>query len=145
MSVNACSVKWVGLIGLATAIGNPVSATDCRDPKAALTPAQVVDAQFAAYNARDLESFAACYADDISMTDLSGRNPVIKGQAGLRKAFAYLAKPGKGAGVEIVERIVNGPIVIDRERPLNKTLPDLIAVYEVRGGKIVNAWFPPSR
>lgn len=117
---------------------------------ATLSPAEVVSIQAAAYNARDLDGFAACYADDVVMTDLSGKNPVISGQAALRKTFAYLGKPKAGAGVTIVERIVNGPVVIDKERPEGKTaagepLPDLVATYEVRAGKIVHAWFPPSR
>jgi len=114
-----------------------------------MTPSQVVDAQFRAYNDRNLDAFLACYAPDATMTDLSGKTPPIKGASGFRKAFAYLAKPHDGPTVELIGRVVNGPTVIDRERPLieadGKPLPDVIAVYEVRAGKIVNAWFPPGR
>jgi hypothetical protein len=109
-------------------------------------PAQVVNAQFAAYNAHDLESFAACYAENVSMVDLSGRSPAIQGMPALRKAFAYLSRNRNAPGVEIVNRIVNGPMVVDQERPLGPThQPDVIAVYEVHDGKILNVWFPPSK
>jgi hypothetical protein len=117
----------------------------CGSTNQASMPAQVVDAQFAAYNAHDLNSFASCYADDVTMIDLSGKRPVIKGNIELRKAFSYLANPPNGRGVQIVRRIVNGPMVIDQERPVGMTgKPDLIAIYEVRNGKIINVWFPPA-
>jgi hypothetical protein len=142
------AVSFLGFATCSWANGDATSPHRCGDADVVLTPTQVVDAQFSAYNSRDLDGFAACYADDVSMVDLSGKNPAINGQAELRKAFAYLAKPGKGGGVRVVVRVVNGPIVVDREHPLSaqsdKPLPDLIAVYEVRGGKIVNVWFPPT-
>jgi hypothetical protein len=110
-------------------------------------PVQIVDAQFAAYNAHDLDAFAACYADDVSVVDPGSRQPLIKGKAAFREAYAFLNKPSVTVRVEIVNRMVNGPIVIDREHvlglPPGKHAPDVIAVYEVRQGKIVNAWFPP--
>lgn len=109
-------------------------------------PTSVVDAQFAAYNAHDFASFAACYADDVSMIDITGKYPPIKGMAELKRAFAYLSEKPRGNGVEIIKRIVNGPVVIDQERPFGmKGKPDVIAVYEVRNGKIQNVWFPPSQ
>lgn len=134
--------------GSGAAIGGDVRR--CAGADTSLTPAEVVDAQFAAYNSRDLDAFAACYADSVTMVDLSGKNPVIEGKAALLNAFAYLAKPPKiaGTGVRIIERVVNGPIVVDKERPVGtpegKTLPDLLAVYEVRDGRILKVWFPPS-
>jgi hypothetical protein len=50
--------------------------------------------------------------------------------------------------VQIVQRTVVGPTVIDKEHvvglPSGKTVPDLAAVYEVRDGLIVRVWFPPT-
>lgn len=137
--------KWVTYVGALVLLPGSAFA-GCGATSRTSAPAQIVDAQFSAYNAHDLDSFAACYADDVTMTDLSGKSPVIKGAAGLRKAFAYLAKPPNGRGVQLVHRIVNGPMVIDQERPVGMVgMPDLIAIYEVRDGKILNVWFPPSR
>ena len=159
MKQFAASLVTVAMLGLgmplsATAATQVASAKVAAGAKptcnsASLPPADVVNIQAAAYNARDLDGFAECYADDVVMTDLSGKNPVIAGQAALRKTFAYLSRPKTGAGVAIVERIVNGPIVIDKERPEAKSpsgesLPDLIAMYEIRAGKIVRVWFPPG-
>lgn len=147
--VGTALLYAIPFIGSGAAIGADLRR--CVGTGAAQTPSEVVDAQFAAYNARDLDTFAACYADDITMVDLSGKNSVIHGKDELLKAFAYLRKPPKvaGTGVRIVERVVNGPIVVDKERPVGspdgKQLPDLLAVYEVRDGRIVKVWFPPSR
>lgn len=119
----------------------------CGNTDATSSPAQVVEAQVAAYNAHDVEAFAACYADDVSVVDLSGKRPEVKGQAALRQAFAFLGKVPRDFGVDIVKRVVNGPVVIDLEHlhglPPGKQMPDSIAVYEVRDGKIARLWFPP--
>lgn len=112
-------------------------------------PASVVDAQVAAYNAHDVDAFAACYAADVRIHDLSGRNPLRRGQAELKKAYAFLHKVPDGFRVRIVRRIVSGPIVVDHERvlglPEKEGTPEAIAVYEVRGGRIEQVWFPPKR
>lgn len=111
-------------------------------------PAQVVQAQVDAFNAHDIDAFAACYADDVTVTDLSGKDPVIKGIPALKKTYAFLAKMPKQFHVEIVQRAVTGPIVVDRERaiglPAAKGQPEAMAIYEVRHGKIQNVWFPPK-
>jgi hypothetical protein len=118
----------------------------CRDFSVDTPATVVVDAQFAAFNAHDLEAFASCYTQDVSMLDLSNKQPPIRGQAALRRAFAYLPHARPGAGVQLVSRMVTGHLVIDQERPLipGKAMPDVIAVYEVSGGRIQRVWFPPS-
>lgn len=124
----------------------PLSAWACGKSS---EPEQVVQAQLEAYNKHDVEAFAACYADDVTINDLSGKRPVIKGIPALKETFAFLNKVPKTFAVTIVKRIVNGPIVIDLEHvigvPEDKRKPDAIAVYEVRDGKILNVWFPPSK
>jgi hypothetical protein len=111
-------------------------------------PAQVVQAQVDAYNAHDIDAFAACYAENVTVTDLSGKHAVIKGIPALKSAFAFLAKMPKEFHVEIAQRVVTGPTVIDKERaiglPAGKGQSDAMAVYEVRDGKILNVWFPPK-
>jgi hypothetical protein len=111
-------------------------------------PAQVVQAQLDAYNAHDIDAFAACYADNVTVTDLSGKRAVIKGIPALKSAYAFLAKMPKEFHVEIVQRSVTGPTVVDLERaiglPAGKGQPEAMAVYEVRNGAILNVWFPPK-
>lgn len=111
-------------------------------------PAQVVQAQVEAYNTHDIDAIAACYAESVTLTDLSNKRPVVKGIPALKSTYAFLAKMPKEFHVEIVQRVVNGPIVVDKERvvglPAGKAQFEAMAVYEVRDGKIVNAWFPPK-
>jgi hypothetical protein len=124
----------------------PLSALAC-DNKSA-DSIQVVQAQVDAYNAHDIDAFASCYADNVTISDLSGKRPVIAGIPALKKAFAFLAKAPKTFHVVIVQRTATGPTVVDHERvmglPAGKGQPEAIAVYEVRDGKIQNVWFPPS-
>lgn len=113
-------------------------------------PAEVVQAQVAAYNAHDAEAFAACYADDARLMVLSGKRPPIEGKAAIEKAYASLiAAQPRAFGVEILKRTVSGPIVVDLERvhgmAAGKQRPDSFAVYEVRDGRIANVWFPPPK
>lgn len=137
-------VTWIGL-SLALLPWHAIAAT-CSSTSS--DPAQVVNAQFAAYNAHDVDAFAACYADDVSIISLDGKRPPIKGITALKQVYAFLNKEPKTFRVEIIKRMVNGPIVVDVERvyglPPGKHLPDMIAMYEVRNGKVLNAWFPPS-
>ncbi|MBE1160926.1 nuclear transport factor 2 family protein [Dyella acidiphila] len=112
-------------------------------------PVQVVQAQVEAYNAHDIDAFAACYADDVSIVDLSGKHPPIQGIAALKTTYAFLAKVPKAYRVAIVQRSVSGPVVVDHERvlglPAGKGQPEAFAVYEVRQGKIQRVWFPPAQ
>jgi hypothetical protein len=120
--------------------------TACGD---ASEPASVVDAQLTAYNAHDIAAFAACYAADVRIHDLSGRYPLRQGQAELKKAYAFLHEVPDAFRVEVVRRIVSGPIVVDHERilglPEKEGTPEAVAIYEVRDGRITQAWFPPKR
>lgn len=122
----------------------PLSAAACGK---SADPAAVVQAQVEAYIAHDIDAFAACYADNVTITDLSGKRPVIKGIDALKKAFAFLATVPKAFHVEIVQREITGPTVADHERviglPPEKGQPESLAAYEVRDGKILNLWFPP--
>ncbi|RUL75418.1 nuclear transport factor 2 family protein [Dyella choica] len=123
----------------------PLSAMACGNKAA--DPVKVVQEQVDAYNAHDIDAFAACYADNATIRDLSGKRPVITGIAALKTTFAFLAKVPKDYHVDIVQRTVTGPTVVDHERvmglPAGKGQPEAIAVYEVRDGKIQNVWFPP--
>lgn len=111
-------------------------------------PAQVVQAQIDAYNTHDIDTFAACYAENVTITDLSGKRAATKGVPALKSTYAFLAKMPKEFHVEILQRVVTGPIVVDKERvvglPAGKAQFDAMAVYEVRDGKILNVWFPPK-
>ncbi|AIF48792.1 nuclear transport factor 2 family protein [Dyella japonica] len=130
---------------LAAMLWLPLSAMACSNTSP--DPAEVVQAQVDAYNAHDVATFASCYADDVTVTDLGGKRPPITGRDALKKAYAFLATRPKEFHAAIVQRVVNGPIVVDHERlmglPADKGPADAIAMYEVRDGKILHVWFPP--
>ena len=46
----------------------------------------LVDAQVAAYNARDVEAFAACYAEDVLIEDAE-RGVLARGRAQVREQY----------------------------------------------------------
>jgi len=139
LSVPMLGVLYLGVL-------YPLSAAACANKSN--DPAAVVQAQVDAYNAHDVAAFASCYADNVTVTDLGGKRPALKGIAALKHTYAFLAKVPKGYHVAIVQRVVSGTIVIDQERamglPLDKGRPEAIAIYEVRDGKIQNVWFPPG-
>ena len=133
------------VLGLMIAVLFPLPAHGCGN---STDPEAVVQTQVDAYNAHDLERFVQCYADDVTIHDLSGKNPPVKGLAELRKDYAWLTKAPREFRVQIVKRVIVGRIVVDVERvlglPEEKGTPEALAIFEVRDGKIRNVWFPPS-
>ena len=138
-------MRFAIVLGLLLASPYALPAQACGKTSA---PEDVVQAQVDAYNAHDIEAFALCYADDITIHDLSGRTPPVKGIPALKKDYAFLTTAPKAFRVEIVRRITSGRIVVDHERVLgldkDKGAPEAIAIFEVKDGKIKNVWFPPD-
>ena len=119
-----------------------------------MEPGDIVQEQLEAYNARDLDRFAATYSGDIRIYRLPATEPAIVGQAQLRETYAKrFSSPGLHA--TIVDRIVMGNKVVDHERVVGiKDVPiEAVAVYEVLDGLIRTVWFfypgeplpPPKR
>ena len=112
-----------------------------------ITPAAVVQRQLDAYNARDVEALMATYADDAEQFEHPAKL-LASGQAQLRERFAArFQEPNLHA--QLVNRIVAGRIVVDHEI-VTRTFPEgpgkleLVAIYEVRDGRIAKAWFIPG-
>ena len=106
--------------------------------------AAVVDAQLAAYNARDLNSFLATYSEDAQLFEQPSKL-LASGVAQMRERYAArFAEPNLHAVV--LKRIVMGNFVIDHES-VTRTFPegtgtqDAIAIYEVEGTLIRRVWF----
>ena len=135
-------------LGCTLALAATQSHAACLAPGVEPTPSAVVDAQFAYYNAHNVEAFASCYAENVEMVYLDGSRPAIRGRADIHEKFAFLRTMPKEMGVQIVQRTLTGPTVIDKEHvvglPSGKVVPDMAAIYEVRDGQVVKVWFPPS-
>lgn len=108
-----------------------------------LHPEAVVQRQLDAYNARDLDTLLAIYADDAEMFEHPSKL-VARGSAELRQRFSLrFQEPNLHAA--LLQRIVSGSTVVDHER-VTRTFPEgpgeveLIMMYEVQAGRITRAW-----
>lgn len=111
---------------------------------AAAMPARLAEAQLAAYNARDLDAFAACFADDVEVYDFPGVLN-LKGREAFRARYAERFK-AEGLEAIAVHRAVIGSRVIDHERVWlegrDRSAPiDLVVIYTVRDGFIARVDF----
>jgi uncharacterized protein (TIGR02246 family) len=106
------------------------------------TPEEIVQKQFDAYNARDMEAFLATYADDVELYGFPATS-LTKGKEEMRERYTpRFADPILHA--IIVKRIVMGNVVVDHER-VRVTLPqgpgvmEATVIYEVSDGKIARS------
>lgn len=113
-------------------------------PLMPIDPAAVVQRQLDAYNARDVDTLLSIYAEDARQFEHPS-TLLASGAAQLRERFvARFKEPNLHA--ELLNRILSGNIVIDHER-VTRTFPEgpgtieLVAIYEVREGRITQAWF----
>ncbi len=103
-----------------------------------MTPEEVVEAQYAAYNAHDADRLAGYYAEDCVVVGLDGVE-TLRGRAAFRERFArtFAQYPQNRAWSKA--RIVLGDHVVDHEA--GERAPDgdkfeIIAVYTVKDGLI---------
>jgi hypothetical protein len=106
-------------------------------------PAAVVQRQLDAYNAKDVDTLLAIYADAAELYEHPS-TLLARGSAALRERFAVRFKePNLHAA--LLNRIVTGDTVIDQEK-VTRTFPegpgtlDLTMIYEVKAGRITRAW-----
>ncbi len=108
------------------------------------TPEVVVQRQLEAYNARDLDAWAATDAVNAEQFEYPSTR-LASGRDNIRaRMIARFTEPNLHA--ELINRIVMGQLVVDHER-ITRTFPEgpgtieLIALFEVVDGKIVRALF----
>jgi hypothetical protein len=106
-------------------------------------PAEVVQRQLEAYNARNLDALMAIYAADAALFEHPDRL-LARGTAALRERFAArFREPNLHA--TLLYRITAGALVLDHER-VTRTFPEgpgeleLVMTYEVQAGRIIRAW-----
>jgi hypothetical protein len=104
---------------------------------------QPVELQLKGYNNRDINTFAQAFSDTVKVY----RQPGIltyKGIEELRKRYGQMFENTPDLHCEIVNRIIAGDVVIDHEkvrRSKDKPRTDAIAVYRVKGDKIIEVTF----
>lgn len=108
-----------------------------------MNAAGVVQRQVEAYNRRDLEAFAALFAEDVQIWRLPATAPALAGRAALRAFYAAERFNRPALHAEILHRHVFGNKVIDHERitGLADAPVEMLAIYEVAAGRIARVWF----
>jgi GNAT superfamily N-acetyltransferase len=107
-------------------------------------PETVVRKQLDAYNARDVDAFMACWADDAQIFEHPS-TLLARGAADIRERHIARFKEPDLHG-HLVHRIVIGDRVIDQE-VVTRNFPDgvgridVVAIYRIERGKIAAAWF----
>lgn len=109
--------------------------------------AKPVRDQLKAYNARDLDGFMRCWADDCRYYAFPDEL-LAEGLDAVRARHAARFRDPDLHG-ELIGRRVIGDIVIDQEvvtRLFDGRLgqADVVAIYQVRDGVIARAWFIQS-
>ena len=108
------------------------------------TPESVVQRQLDAYNARDIDALMATYADDAQQFEYPATLLTAGATQVRERTAARFREPNLHA--RLIRRIVMGQTVIDHEE-VTRTFPEgtgrieLVAIYEVRDGKIATARF----
>jgi hypothetical protein len=102
-----------------------------------------VQRQLDAYNARDIERFAAEYTEDVQVFRPPAVEPVLSGKAAFAEHYAKNRFTNSALHATVVNRMVAGSRVVDHERivGLEADVVEAIAVYEVEAGLIKKVWF----
>jgi hypothetical protein len=108
-----------------------------------MNPADPVQRQLDAYNARDLPRFVAEYSDDVRVFVPPAVEPTLSGKAAFAAHYASRRFNLPGLHATVVARMVSGNTVVDHERivGLKDEVVEAIAVYRVDGGRITTVWF----
>ncbi len=115
------------------------------NPESVNTSAEdCAQAQLEAYNARDIEAFAAVYSDDVQLCDLITGQTFCNGQAELKTRYSKLFTENPNLHCKLVSRICCGNVVIDEEHVTgigDAGVVHAVATYLVDEGLITKAWF----
>lgn len=104
-------------------------------------PESIVNTQLEAYNKRDIDAFVNTYSSHIKLYRFPD-NLFSEGHDTMRKIYAPMFKTTQDLNAQIVNRIVLGNKVIDKEKvTANGNTFYAIAIYEVQDGKISKVTF----
>lgn len=107
-------------------------------------PESVVVTQLEAYNARDIDTFMSCWHEDAEYFEHPD-TLLARGAAAIRERHLTRFKEPDLHG-RLTARVSAGNLVVDHEVvtrnfPEGRGTVEVVAIYEVRDGKIARAWF----
>ncbi|MBV7268603.1 nuclear transport factor 2 family protein [Winogradskyella luteola] len=115
--------------------------TFIRNKNATSNPETIVNKQLEAYNTKDIDEFTKTYSKDITL-HLFPDDLTTNGNADLKKRYDAMFEKVPDLNAEIVNRIVLGNKVIDKEKvTINGKIYYAIAIYEVKDGLISKVTF----
>jgi hypothetical protein len=112
---------------------------------ASRTPVEVAQAQLDAYNARDLDTFCAQFAENAQVFELGAPVPATAGLSAIRERYRQLFENSPALHSAVIARVHLGRAVVDLEKitgRMGSTEPfDILAIYEIDGGLIRRVHF----
>lgn len=106
-----------------------------------VTPEDLAQRQLNAYNFRNIDAFLEPYAEDVEVYSYPDKL-LYTGKETMREQYAGMFENTPNLHCELKERIVQGNIVIDKERVRfgNKTI-EAVAIYHIENNKIKKVYF----
>ena len=105
------------------------------------SPSDLAQRQLNAYNFRNIEAFLEPYADDVEV--YSYPNELLyTGKDKMREGYSKMFANTPNLHCELVDRIVQGNVVIDKERvQFGEKIIEAVAIYHIENGKISKVFF----
>ncbi|MBI4922531.1 MAG: nuclear transport factor 2 family protein [Devosia nanyangense] len=112
-----------------------------------MTGLECVEEQLAAYNARDLARFLACFHDDVRSFRMLEMALVLDGKAEFGAFYARERFSRPCLRAEIVNRIVLGETIIDHERIFGIAAApvEMVVMFVARDGLIARVFAIPAK
>lgn len=111
------------------------------DTLIAETPVALAQRQLNAYNLRNIEAFLEPYADDVEVYLFPGKL-LYKGKEQMRKEYSGMFETTPDLHCELLGRIEQGNVVIDKERVrFSNKMIEAVAIYHIENNKIKKVYF----
>jgi imidazolonepropionase-like amidohydrolase len=105
------------------------------------TPEALAQRQLNAYNLRNIDAFLEPYADSVEVYFFPDKL-LYKGKDEMRKKYVTLFESTPNLHCELVNRIVHGDVVIDKEQvQFVDKIKEAVAVYKIENKKIKKVYF----
>lgn len=104
-------------------------------------PADLAQRQLNAYNFRNIDGFLEPYAEDVEVYAYPDKL-LYKGRQTMREKYAGMFENTPNLHCELRERIVQGNVVIDKERvQFGDKILEAVAIYHIENNKIKKVYF----